>query len=166
MGPPAADPDPIIYWNAELKFAGAALDTGLDWTDVHGSVASVGLYDRTRLGAVLGNAWFDRATIAKQPVTSAKMTFRVRPQEPDPIRPGHYAAPVVEFPDLTGTLYGGTVGGEARVVLDDTTRYRVCGSYIQSAAGKSRLTVSESPAGNVVSYTINAAQVGNASGFE
>ena len=53
------------------------------------------------------------------------MTFRVRPQEPDPHRPGHFAAPVVEFPDLTGTLYGGTVGGEARVVLDDQTRYRV-----------------------------------------
>ena len=53
------------------------------------------------------------------------MTFRVRPQESDPHRPGHFAAPVVEFPDLTGTLYGGTVGGEARVVLDDQTRYRV-----------------------------------------
>jgi hypothetical protein len=123
--PPPVDPDPVVYWNAELKLAGASLDTGLAWTDVHGAVASVGLYDSTRLGAVLGNAWFDHATIAKQPVTSAKITFRVRPQEPDPHRPGHFAAPVVEFPDLTGSLYGGTVGGEARVVLEDQTRYRV-----------------------------------------
>ena len=123
--PPPVDPDPVVYWNAELKLAGASLDTGLEWTDVHGAIASVGLYDSTRLGAVMGNAWFDQATIAKQPVTAAKMTFRVRPQEPDPHRPGQYAAPVVEFPDLTGTLYGGTVGGEARVVLEDTTRYRV-----------------------------------------
>jgi hypothetical protein len=50
--------------------------------------------------------------------------------------------------------------------VNGTTRYRLCGIYIQSAAGKSRLTVSESPAGNVISYTINAAQIGNASGFE
>jgi hypothetical protein len=123
--PPPIDPDPVVYWNAELKLAGASFDTGLTWTDAHGAVASVGLYDSTRLGAVLGNAWFDRATIAKQPVTAGKVTFRVRPQEPDPHRPGHFAAPVVEFPDLTGTLYGGTVGGEARVVLEDKTRYRV-----------------------------------------
>jgi hypothetical protein len=125
LAPPPAEPDPILYWNAELKLAGASLDTGLDWTDVHGAVASVGLYDGTRLGAVLGNAWFDRATLAKQPVTSAKLTFRIRPQEPDPLRPGHHAPPVIEFPDLTGSLYGGTVGGEARVVLDDPVRYRI-----------------------------------------
>ncbi len=123
--PPPADPDPVVYWNAELKLAGASLDTGVEWQDVHGAVASVGLYDSTRLGAVLGNAWFDRATIAKQPVTAAKLTFRVRPQEPDPRRPGRFAPPVVEFPDLTGTLYQGTVGGEARVVLDEPARYRV-----------------------------------------
>ena len=70
--PPPVDPDPVVYWNAELKLAGASLDTGLVWTDVHGAVASVGRYDGTHLGAVLGNAWFDHATIAKQPVTSAK----------------------------------------------------------------------------------------------
>jgi hypothetical protein len=122
---PPVDPDPIIYWNAELKLIGASLDTGLDWRDVHGAVASVGLYDSTRFGSVLGNAWFDRATIANQPVTAAKLTFRIRPQEPDPRRPGRFAPPVVEFPDLTGTLYQGTVGGEARVVLDEQTRYRV-----------------------------------------
>ncbi len=123
--PPPTDPDPVVYWNAELKLAGAGFDTGLEWTDVHGAIASVGLYDGTHLGAVLGNAWFDQATIAKQPVTAAKLTFRVRPQELNPHRPGQYAAPVVEFPDLTGTLYGGTLGGEARVVLDEQTRYRV-----------------------------------------
>lgn len=117
--------DPVIYWNAELKLAGVSLDTGLEWRDVYGTVASIGRYEGTHLGAIMGNAWFDRATIAKQPLTDAKMTFRVRPQEPDPLRLGQFTAPVIEFPDLTAALYQGTVGGEARIVLDDAIRYRI-----------------------------------------
>ena len=54
-----------------------------------------------------------------------KVTFAVRPQEPDPHRPGAYLPPAVEFADLTGTLFRGTVGGEARVVLADPPRYRL-----------------------------------------
>lgn len=122
-GPSAADP--VVYWNAELKLAGAAADVGLEWYDIHGAVASVGRYDGTHLGAVVGNAWIDSATVAKHPVTAAKVSYRIRAQEPDPAVPGGFAPPIVEFPDLTARAYHGTVGGEARVTLCDPVRYRV-----------------------------------------
>jgi hypothetical protein len=74
---------------------------------------------------VVGNAWLDRATIAGQPVTAAKVSYRVRPQQPDLKRPGQYFPPVIEFRDLKATTFGGTVGGEARVTLTDPVRYRL-----------------------------------------
>ncbi|HET6572956.1 MAG TPA: hypothetical protein VFG68_05085, partial [Fimbriiglobus sp.] len=43
----------------ELKLAGASLDTGIDWQDVHGAFASIGRYEGTHVGAVLGNGWLD-----------------------------------------------------------------------------------------------------------
>lgn len=121
---PDSGPDAVVWWNAELRMAGASFDTGIDWTDAHGSIASVGRYEGTYLGTVVGNAWFDRATAAKQPLTAAKVSYRVRPQQFDPQR-GSFTPPAIEFPDLTANLYQGTLGGEARVVLDDQTRYRV-----------------------------------------
>ena len=120
-----ATPATSVYWNAVLKFAGASLNTGVDWTDAYGSIASVGLYEGTHLGTVVGNAWFDKATIAKQPVTAAKIAYRIRPQQPDPLHAGAFLPPVLEVPELSGTLYQGTVGGEARVVLDEDSRYRL-----------------------------------------
>ncbi|MGL6094878.1 MAG: hypothetical protein ACRC7O_03615, partial [Fimbriiglobus sp.] len=117
--------DPVVFWNGELRLNGAAFDTGVNWTDVHGVVASAGRYDGDRLGGIHGTAWLSRAAVAKQPVTAAKMTYRVRAQTADPARPGNITPAVLEIPDLAGTLFSGTVGGEARVVFDDQMRYRL-----------------------------------------
>ncbi|MEO2088321.1 MAG: hypothetical protein ABGY75_02335, partial [Gemmataceae bacterium] len=115
----------VIYWNATLRLTGGAFDTGAGWDDVYGSVASEGRFEGTHLGAVVGNLWFDRATVAGQPITGAKAAYRVRPQQPDPTHPGRYLPPVAEFRDLAGTLFGGTVGGEALVTLADPVKYRL-----------------------------------------
>jgi hypothetical protein len=123
---PADEPDdPIVYWNAQLKLTGASLDAGLPWDEVHGTIASEGRYEGNSLGTVLGNAWFEKATIAKQPITNGKFTYRVRPQQPDPVKAGEFQAPVVEFPDLSATLFSGIVGGQARVTLGEQPRYRL-----------------------------------------
>jgi hypothetical protein len=123
-GPPTAV-QPVVYWDATLKLAGGALDAGVPWEDVYGAIASEGRFEGDHLGPVSGNAWFDRATIAKQPVTTAKVSYRVLPQQPDPAKPGRYLPPVAEFRDLTGAAFGGTVGGEARVMLTDPPRFRL-----------------------------------------
>ena len=133
--PPAAVPpkffpedvpnDPVVYWNAQLKLKGGALDAGLPWDDVYGTIASEGRYEGNALGSVMGNAWFEKATIAKQPVTAGKFTYRVRPQVPDPAKPGTLQPSVVEFPELTATLFNGTLGGQARITLADQVHYRI-----------------------------------------
>lgn len=123
----AADPlaGAVVYWNAELKLNGAAADVGTAWTDVFGAVASVGRFEGGRLGAVVGNAWFDRATIARQPLTNMKLTYRVRPARPDPASAGAMLPMALEFPDLTADLFHGTVGGEARVDFGEAMRFKL-----------------------------------------
>jgi len=122
---PARASDTIVYWNAEMKLRGAALDAGLAWDDLAGTFASEGRYEGNRLGAVTGTLWLDKATVAKQPLTAVRVPFLIRPQQPDPERPGAFAPPVMEARNLSATLFQGTVGGQARVTLDDAIRYRL-----------------------------------------
>jgi hypothetical protein len=125
---PAAKPDPVIYWDAELKLFGASLDTGVPWEDVYGSVASRGRYEGTHLGAVRGNVWLDRATVSRLPVSSARCQLRVDSQSPDLARPGTFQPPVLQFLNATGDLFHGELVGQARVALTDPPRYEVWAS--------------------------------------
>lgn len=122
---PPAHPDPVVYWDAEVKLAGASIDTGVPWEELFGAVGCRGRYEGTHLGLVRGNVWLDRAVIARQPVTNVKAQVRAGPQQPDPARPGQFLPAELEFASATGELFHGTVGGEARVVLAAPTRYEV-----------------------------------------
>ena len=122
---PIITPDPVVYWDAEVKLAGASLDTGIPWEDVFGGVACRGRYEGTHMGMVRGNVWLDRATLARQPVTATKAHVSADPQLPDPLRPGQFLPIEMKFADIAGSLFHGTVGGEARVVLGDPVRYEL-----------------------------------------
>ncbi len=122
LSPPPA-PDPVVYWDAELRLTGASLDTGVGWDEVYGAVACRGRYEGTHVGLVRGNIYLDRAVIARQPVTTVQGRVQVLPQQPDPARPGYFLPPTAEFQSLSGNLFHGTVGGEARVVMADPVRY-------------------------------------------
>ena len=116
---------PVVYWNASLKLNGSSLEAGLSFEEIFGTIASEGRYEGTHLGAVVGNIWLDKATVGKQPLSSAKLGYRIRAQLPDASTATGYTAPVIEFPDITATLFQGSVGGQARVVLDEQVKYRV-----------------------------------------
>lgn len=122
---PPTRADTTVYWNAELKLRGAALDAGLPWDDLTGTLATEGRHEGTRLGAVTGTLWLDKATVARQPLTAVRVPFRVLPPEPDPKRPGEYYPPAVEVRNLSAALFQGTLGGQARVILTDPIRYRL-----------------------------------------
>ena len=108
------DGEPTIDVEMELKVTTwRSLKTGVDWENVHGAVASWGLYKGDHLGAVRGNILFDRALVAKQPVETVTASLRVDPRQPD----------VLSIPAIRGKLYGGDVGGEAWVMLDSPARY-------------------------------------------
>lgn len=121
--PPAADPD--VYWQGEVRLAGAAFDAGVACEKAVGKLACSGRYFPTHLGKVAGNLWLDSALIADHPATGVKATFDADPQDPDPARPGERLPPAFKFTDLQGTLFNGTVGGTGRVVLADPVRYRL-----------------------------------------
>ncbi len=122
--PPAADP--VIYWDAELRLAGAAVDAGVEWDGLHGAIGCRGRHEGTHLGAVRGNVWLDHGAIARQPVSGLKASFHLPPQQAAAnARPGTYAPPEAYFEDVAATAFGGTVGGRAWVALDDPTRYEL-----------------------------------------
>ena len=123
--PAPTKPDPVIYWDAELKLAGASIETGVPWEDLFGAVACRGRYEGTHIGLVRGNVFLDRATIAKQPFSDVQGQVRSIPQQPDPAAPGKYLPSELEFTGVAGTLFHGAVGGEARVVLTEPVRYEV-----------------------------------------
>ncbi|MDY3560141.1 hypothetical protein R5W23_001366 [Gemmata sp. JC673] len=119
------EPDPVVYWDAELKLFGAALDTGIAWEDAHGSVACRGRYEGTHLGPVRGTVWLDRAVVSRVPVTVARCQLRADPQQPDPARPGRFLPPLLQLTHVAGDLFHGELGGQAWVVLAEGTRYEV-----------------------------------------
>jgi hypothetical protein len=124
-GPPPARPDPTVYWDAELKLAGAAFDTGVAWEEAFGSIGCQGLYKGTHVGPIVGNVFLDRAVVARMPVTSARCQVRADEQQPDPTRPGQFLPTRVQLSRITGDLFHGTLGGEACVHLASPTRYQV-----------------------------------------
>lgn len=122
---PAARPDPIVYWDAEVKLFGASLDTGVVWEDAYGSIACRGRYEGTHVGAVRGNVWLDKAIVSRMPVAAARCQISAEPQQPDPARPGQFLPTTLQFLQVTGDLFKGTLGGQAHVVLTDPTRFEV-----------------------------------------
>jgi len=116
---------PTLYWQGELIFAGASFEAGIPWNALHGRFGCTGRFNGNHFGPVLGNLWLDHGEIAKQPLSQVNIRLRVPPQKPDLAKPGEFSPVVLEFPDLSGKLFHGHLGGEARVVMTDPPSYRV-----------------------------------------
>lgn len=122
---PPSPPDPVVYWDAEVRLSGASFDTGVAWERVFGAVACRGRYEGTHVGLLRGAVWLDRATIARQPVERLSARVVAPAQVPDPARPGEFLPTELEFTDVNGDLFHGTLGGQARVVLTDPPRFNL-----------------------------------------
>ncbi len=122
--PPPPSPV-VVYWNATLKLKGVGVELGVSCDDVHGALASEGRYENGKVGRVEGNAWLESATVAKQPLTDVKASYRVVPAGPDPKQPGRTLPAAVVFRDLTCAAFGGTVGGQARVELGEQAKFQI-----------------------------------------
>jgi len=118
-------PDPVMYWDVELKLAAASFDTGIAWDQVFGAVGCRGRYEGTHMGLVRGAAWFDRAVIAKQPVTRISGRMLAAPQQPDPARRGEFLPMELEFTDINGDLFHGVLGGQGRAILTEPARFNL-----------------------------------------
>lgn len=122
---PERAPGPIVYWDAEIRLMDNALETGVSWAQVHGTVACRGRYEGDHLGPVLGAVWLERALIADQPVQRVAARLRIDSQQPDTRRHGQYLPAALEIRDLRGEWFHGVVGGEARVVLGEPLAFQL-----------------------------------------
>jgi hypothetical protein len=106
---------PVIYWDGSATFQNAVLKTGVDLTDVSGTVACLGLHDGRRLQGLVGNIALDQATMFKQPLRAIHSRLEVTKEEPD----------VLKLPGLYAQFCGGEVYGPIRVELGSTVRYEL-----------------------------------------
>ncbi len=88
-------------------------------TDVTGVVTSCGLYDGQRLREMIGHVHFDRCAVLGQPLTDVDGSLCVSRDEPE----------ALQVRDLKADLFGGKVGGQARVVFGPAVRYDL---YLQA----------------------------------
>jgi hypothetical protein len=101
------------------------MDAGVTWEKLHGRIASTGRYYGTHLGEVVGTIWLDEAIAEKHPLSNVKIGYRADPQTADPRKPGEYESIAVRLLDINGQFFGGTLGGEGRVVLSAPMQYRL-----------------------------------------
>jgi hypothetical protein len=106
---------PTVYWDGNIVLQNATMKTGVSWDGIHGQFSSRGIYTGERLGRVVGNLTFDRARVLKQPVENLSARLDVDPAKPD----------VIAIPWLNAKLYGGEVGGEARLELGTPLRFDI-----------------------------------------
>jgi hypothetical protein len=104
---------PTIYWDGKIVLNKASLVAGVPCENLSGCFATRGLFENGQLGRVLANLSLDQSRIARQPVQEVVARFEMSPQEPN----------VVKVPMIRGSLYGGEVGGEARLVLQEPFRF-------------------------------------------
>jgi hypothetical protein len=104
---------PTIYWDGTVIFRDASMKTGIQWEGVTGEFSTRGLYRHEKLDRVVGNLAVDKARILKQPVETLSARFEVDPAKPD----------VVAIPWINAHMYGGEVGGQARIELGTPVRF-------------------------------------------
>jgi hypothetical protein len=96
-----------FYWDGRVSFADASLHTGVAWTGVTGQIASQGRYCGQVLEEVKGHIQLDRATVFGQPLTGLHADTWVLKDAPH----------VLQLQNVHGQLFGGQIGGQARVAF-------------------------------------------------
>lgn len=106
-----------LYWrDLTLRLSGASCRMGLRCENVHGQITVRGEYRQGRLGAVDGNVLLDQAYYHGQPLQDVHAQIIVDPRK----RPG-----VIQVRHIKAKSFGGSLAGEAAVVIDPIFRYDV-----------------------------------------
>jgi hypothetical protein len=104
-----------VWWDGSATLRGASLRAGVDVTGVTGQASCHGHHDGKQMRGVEGHLLFERATVLGQPLANVHARLEVLPELPDTVR----------LRDLRADLFGGTVGGEARLDVGPALRYDV-----------------------------------------
>jgi hypothetical protein len=102
--PPEKDAPPRVYWDGGLRVDDATLRAGVPLSHVSGQVWMKGEHHGV-FGNVRGNLDLKEATLFKQPIRDIQSLLIVDAKAPD----------VLLLPNLSAHLFGGDVGGTAKL---------------------------------------------------
>jgi hypothetical protein len=106
---------PDVYWDGSVTLQNAQLKTGVDLTEVTGTVACLGRHDGRQLKGVVGNFVLEQATLFGQSLRSIQSRLEVSEQEPE----------ILKLPGLYAQFCGGEVYGPIRVEFGPVVRYEL-----------------------------------------
>jgi hypothetical protein len=104
---------PTVYWDSLIRLSETTLRTGVELNKVSGVVSCEGVHNGQQLEDVVGNVFFQQATILRQPLQNVLVPLIIHKETPE----------ILSMPDLKADLYGGIIGGEARLEFGSSFRY-------------------------------------------
>jgi hypothetical protein len=116
MDAPAGTGAPVkVWWDGGVALVNASLHAGVEVTGASGEFHCRGHHDGRHIRGVFGDLVLNKVMVLGQPVTDLHGRVEIQPDTPD----------VVRIRDLKANLFGGTVGGEARLETASGMRYDV-----------------------------------------
>jgi hypothetical protein len=106
---------PVIYWDGGVALQNATLRLGLDVQQVSGQFWCRARHNGHQLEGLLGNLALSQAAICKQPLRDLCCHVEIAPEAPE----------VVRLPSIQGHVFGGDIGGDARIELGPTLHYEL-----------------------------------------
>jgi hypothetical protein len=104
-----------VWWDGDVVLQSAALTAGVRLTDVNGQIACHGHHNGRAFEGLAGDLFLEQATVLGQPFRNVHARVQVLPGSPE----------VLRLADLKADLFGGSLGGEARVEFGPALRYEV-----------------------------------------
>jgi hypothetical protein len=110
---PGASPE--IWWDGQAHLDGNALHAGVEVSEAAGVVACAGNFKNQQLDWVKGNIALEQATVLGQPLRDLHAQLEAEQKHPDELR----------FHNIHADLFGGSLGGEARLTFGPAFSYDV-----------------------------------------
>jgi hypothetical protein len=104
-----------VWWGGGVTLRDAIAQVGVEMSDLRGQVACDGHYNGQHLEYLHGNLAFEGVTALGQPFRNLHGRLVVWPESPD----------VLRLVDLKADLFGGSVGGQARLDFGPNLHYEV-----------------------------------------
>jgi hypothetical protein len=106
---------PTIYWDGGAVLRDVSFRAAVPLEHVHGQAWCRGRHNGNVLEGLAGNIVFQQASVFGQPVRDIHCHLEVSKEEPE----------VLKVPDLKARLFGGDVGGQARIEFGPNIHYEV-----------------------------------------
>ncbi len=103
----------VSEWDGQAFLRGTKIHAGLKFENLRGAIHSRGKHNGQSWNGVSGRMLFEELSVFGQKLEQVSGRFEIPVDEPSSLR----------FADLQGKLYGGQIGGEARIDFLATTRY-------------------------------------------